>query len=119
RDELKVDRTEEYRQRQFPPATGSIADWRYTPIASPFSDFPYTSSISELMAKNSNARVYVGSGIYDMKTTTGAAMYLVAQSGWPKSRIHLSLYEGGHMAYTNESALKKFTDDIRAMVQGR
>jgi carboxypeptidase C (cathepsin A) len=71
------------------------------------------------MNKNPNFRVVVGSGIYDMKTTTGAAMYLMAQSGWPKSRARLSLYEGGHMAYTNESALKKFTDDVRQLVTGK
>ena len=39
--------------------------------------------------------------------------------GWPKSRARISLYEGGHMAYTNESALKKFTDDVRQLVSGR
>jgi carboxypeptidase C (cathepsin A) len=71
------------------------------------------------MNKNPKFRVYVGSGIYDMKTTLGAAEYLVAQSGWPKSRVRISYYEGGHMAYTNESALKKFTDDIRMMVTGK
>jgi carboxypeptidase C (cathepsin A) len=71
------------------------------------------------MNKNPKFRVFVGSGIYDMKTTTGAAEYLIAQSGWPKSRVHISYYEGGHMAYTNESALKKFTDDVRALVQGK
>jgi len=43
----------------------------------------------------------------------------VAQSGWSKARVRISRYEGGHMAYTNESALKKFTDDVRMLVQGK
>ena len=88
-------------------------------MASPFGDFPYTSSITEVMNKNPKFRVVVGSGIYDMKTTTGAAEYLVAQAGWPKDRVRISRYEGGHMAYTNESALKNFTDDVRRLVQGK
>ena len=122
RDELKVDRSDEYRRRQFPPSAESPrggGGWAYAAVASPFGDFPYTSSITEVMNKNPKFRVVVGSGIYDMKTTTGAAEYLVAQSGWPKTQVRISHYEGGHMAYTNESALRKFTDDVRALVQGK
>jgi len=122
RDELKVDRSDEYRRRQFPASgesPGGGGAWAYAAMASPFGDFPYTSSITEVMNKNPKFRVVVGSGIYDMKTTTGAAEYLVAQSGWPKDRVRISRYEGGHMAYTNESALKKFTDDVRSLVQGK
>ena len=145
RNELKVERSEEYRQRQLPPQGEAPAElagrgrggaggrgggraggggggggaWAYAPVASPFSDFAYTSSITEVFNKNPKFRVLVGSGIYDMKTTLGAADYLVAQSGWPKDRVRISLYEGGHMAYTNESALKKFADDVRSMVQGK
>ena len=123
KSELNVTRTEEYRRRQLPPSTATGgrggAPWSYAPIASPFGDFPYTSAITEVMNKNPKFRVYIGSGIYDMKTTTGAADYLVAQSGWPKSRVHVSYYEGGHMAYTNPRALAQFTADVRAMVEGR
>jgi carboxypeptidase C (cathepsin A) len=118
RDELKVDRADEYRQRQFPPQRGGRGEWVYTPVGSPFGDFPYVTSITEVMNRNPKFRIFVGSGIYDMKTTTGAADYLLAQAGWPKSRARISYYEGGHMAYTNESALKQFTDDIRTLVRG-
>ena len=122
RDELKVQRTDEYRRRQFPPSAGSGRGggaWAYANTASPFSDFAYTSSITEVMNKNPNFRIVIGSGIYDMKTTLGAAEYLIAQSGWPKERVLISHYEGGHMAYTNELALKKFTDDVRTLVKRR
>jgi carboxypeptidase C (cathepsin A) len=122
RDELEVDRPDEYRQRQFPPRGGGRGDpsggWAYAPTASPFGDFPYVASITEVMNKNPGFRVLVGSGIYDMKTTTGAADYLLAQAGWPTSRARIAYYEGGHMAYTNESALKQFTDDVRSLVRG-
>ena len=90
-----------------------------SPSASPFSDFPYTTSVTEVMNKNPNFRVVIGPGIYDMKTTLGAAEYLVTQSGWPKERVRISHYEGGHMAYTNELALQKFTDDVRMLVTGK
>ena len=121
RDELKVQSTEEYRRRQFPPTESGrgAGSWAYASSASPFSDFPYTASVTEVITKNPNFRVVIGSGIYDMKTTLGAAEYLVAQSGWPKERVRISHYEGGHMAYTNELALKKFTDDVRMLVTGK
>ena len=119
RDELKVDRPDEYRRRQFPAEVSDRNGWAYAPAGSPFSDFPYTASITEVMNANPNFRVVVGSGIYDMKTTTGAAEYLIAQSGWPATRVRISYYEGGHMAYTNESALKVFAADVRALVTGK
>jgi carboxypeptidase C (cathepsin A) len=126
RDVLKVTRPEEFRTRQLPPSTAGQGGrgnagggWAYAPGASPFNDFAYTSSVTEVLGKNPRFRVYVGSGIYDMKTTSGAADYLVAQSGWPKDRVRVSYYEGGHMAYTNPAALKQFNADVRAMAQGK
>ena len=98
---------------------GAGGGWTYAATGSPFADFPYTSSITEVINKNPRFRVLVGSGIYDMKTTTGAAEYLIAQSGWPRDRARISYYEGGHMAYSNEAALKKLTDDVRLLLQGK
>jgi len=126
RNELKVARSDEFRTRQFPPSTAGQGGrgnpgggWSYAPGASPFNDFAYTSSVTEVLNKNPKFRVYIGSGIYDMKTTSGAADYLVAQSGWPKDRVRVSYYEGGHMAYTNPAVLKQFNADVRAMAQGK
>jgi carboxypeptidase C (cathepsin A) len=124
RETLEVERTDEYRRRQFPvtgpdgrPAPGGGA-WAYRSVGSPFDDYPYSAPISEAFKRNPQFRVVVGSGIYDMKTTTGAAHYLVQQSGWPRSRVRMGYYEGGHMAYTNEQALAIFAADVRALVTG-
>jgi carboxypeptidase C (cathepsin A) len=133
KEHLRVERTDEYRPRQFPPTRppnaaggrggrgggGGVGAWEYSATGTPFGDFPYTASITAVMNANPKFRVVVGSGIYDMKTTTGAAEYLVSQSGWPKARTRISHYEGGHMAYTNETALKQFADDIRQLVRGQ
>ena len=127
RNELKSTRSDEFRTRQLPPSTAGQGGrgnaggggWAYASGASPFNDFAYTSSVTEVMTNNPKFRVYIGSGIYDMKTTAGAADYLVAQSGWPKDRVRVSYYEGGHMAYTNPAALKQFNADVRAMAQGK
>src|SRR4029453_5643042 len=61
KDELKVDRTDEYRQRQFPPEAagrrgaggrgggGGGGGWAYANTAPPFSDFPHTTPATDRM----------------------------------------------------------------------
>jgi carboxypeptidase C (cathepsin A) len=92
--------------------------WRWG-ATSPFGDWPYMASISDVMAKNPEFRVIIGTGYYDLLTTTGVAEYALAQSGWPKERAQMAYYDGGHMAYTVEKSLKKMMDDVRAFVSGK
>ena len=131
RTDLAVTRSQEYRQFHPAPTHDSLltrsaaggnpgAGWIYGPgTPNPFADFPYAASLGEMFERNPRFRLVVGSGIYDLKTTTGAAEYLLAQTGWPRDRTRLTRYEGGHMAYTNEAALAAFTADLRALLTGR
>ncbi|PZQ60242.1 MAG: peptidase S10 [Phenylobacterium zucineum] len=84
----------------------------------PFLDFDYQARINDAFAANPRFRLMIGTGIYDLTTTVGPARYMVSKSDWPRDRVFQRQYEGGHMAYTNEPALKAFTDDIRAWVLG-
>jgi hypothetical protein len=68
------------------------------------------------MDKNPGFRLLVGNGWTDTQTTVGAMDYLVSQAGWPRSRVRTATYRGGHMPYTIEASLKRFTDDVRALV---
>lgn len=61
----------------------------------------------------------IGTGIYDTTTTVGPARYLVARSNFPTDRVVLRTYEGGHMAYTNETALQALTEDVRAFISSK
>jgi carboxypeptidase C (cathepsin A) len=87
--------------------------------ASPFTDFDFPSAITRAMAAKPTFRLMVGTGIYDTSTTTGVARYLVARGTFPVDGVSLRTYDGGHMAYTNEAALKALTDDLRAFVTGQ
>lgn len=98
------------------PAPATFAGWDWGPGTSPFGDWPYGQAISDLMATQPGFRVFVANGYYDTQTTIGAMDYLVSQSGWPRDRVRTAYYQGGHMAYTNEASLKRFTDDVRAMI---
>ncbi len=85
----------------------------------PFNDYDYPAMIGEAFAANPKFRLMVGTGIYDLTTTVGPARYLAAQGYFPKDQVSQKTYEGGHMAYTNEPALKAFTSDVRAFVTPR
>lgn len=87
--------------------------------ASPFGDWPYMAPLADVMARNPSFRVAVGIGYHDLLTTLGAAEYAAAQSGWPKERVSIFRYDGGHMAYTVEASLKKMMDDVRTLISGK
>jgi carboxypeptidase C (cathepsin A) len=112
-NDLKVDWPESYI-----PFAGidNLDAWKWGG-SGPFADWPYGDQLLKVMNANPRFHVLIGNGYHDTQTTVGAAEYAVRQSGWPQGRATLSYYEGGHMAYTVEGSAKKFTGDIRALVQ--
>ena len=112
RDTLKVGDLGAYNTRS--PVT---AGWRYAEgPASPFSDYPFMSAVSEVFALNPDFRALMINGHQDTQTTTGAMDYGLALSGWPKDRASARSYQGGHMAYSVEASLAQMMDDVRAFV---
>lgn len=99
------------------PFTGGLNGWDWGVNKSPFGDWPYGATITEMFAANPNFRLLVGNGWTDTQTTVGAMEYLAAQAAWPRDRLRLATYEGGHMAYTIPASNKAFTGDVRAMVE--
>ena len=105
--------------RMAAPGTGA---WRYDPTGGaggPFWDYNYPASISAAFKANPKFRLMIGGGYYDLTTTIGPARYMVAKSDWPRDRVLMRDYVGGHMAYTHEPTLERLTDDIRAFVTSR
>ncbi len=59
----------------------------------------------------------IGTGIYDLTTHGRAGALPRCSKAIPATAAYeLRQYEGGHMAYTNEAALKAITGDVRAFV---
>jgi carboxypeptidase C (cathepsin A) len=83
---------------------------------SPFADWPYMKLLSEVFDANSQFRLMIGNGWQDTQTTVGAALLARDQSGWPRERVSMHFYQGGHMAYSVESSLRELTSDLRAFV---
>lgn len=114
RDELHVQTPLEYRIDS--PVTSGLEGWDWGKSKSPFGDWPYMEAIRQVMERDPKFRVMMAAGYHDTATTIGASEYAVAQSGWPRDRVTMRYYQGGHMAYTIEASLKQMMDDVRTFV---
>lgn len=95
--------------------------WAYQPTSGaggPFDDYDYDQGIAKAMAANPRFRLMLGTGVFDTTTTLGTARYLAAQATYPRDRIVLKEYEGGHMAYSNPDARTAMARDLRAFIAG-
>jgi carboxypeptidase C (cathepsin A) len=110
-DDLKIDDVDDYTTRD-PVEDG----WNYGGAASPFSDWPFPTLLTNVFAANPKFRLMVMNGYEDTQTTVGAAQYLVDRSGWPQDRVSIHFYQGGHTAYSVEGSLRRMTSDIRVLV---
>ncbi len=102
--------------RRQAPDTGS---WVYTPTrgdGGPFADWDYPASITAAMKAKPTFRLMITTGYYDLMTAIGPAQFMVAKSDWPKDRVTLHRYVGGHMSYTHAPSLVAITDDVRAFI---
>jgi hypothetical protein len=68
------------------------------------------------MAAEPKLRLFVGTGLYDLTTTVGAADYLVAQSTLAPDRISTAHYLAGHVAYSDDASWRALMRDIRAFL---
>ena len=110
--DLGVPSTQEYLTDS--PVKG-LNDWDWKDHT-PFSQFAYSDTLGVLLDKNPQARVLVSAGHFDTMTTTGASRYLVDQAAWPRQRVTLKYYRGGHMAYSIEDSARAMAEDLRALV---
>lgn len=111
-DELQVHWSEPYLASA---GVGGLEDWGWG-ATTPFSDWPYYKRITQMFDANPHYRVFVANGYFDTQTTVGAAHYLVTQAGWPKDRVRLKYYDGGHMGYSVDATARRFSNDIRAFI---
>ena len=114
RDDLGIANPDAYITES--PVKG-FGDWEWDGNGtSPFADWPYPKLLSEVFAANPKFRLMIGNGYEDTQTTVGAAQYLVDRSDWPRDRVSLHFYQGGHTTYSVEASLRQITDDIRTMM---
>lgn len=67
--------------------------------------------------RNQRLRVFVGSGHFDLVTTTGNADYQFTHMGLPQPRVTLKTYASGHMPYLGDDSALKLADDLREFIK--
>ncbi|WP_210163257.1 S10 family peptidase [Niveispirillum irakense] len=107
-DRLKVPDAADYRVLVRP--TG---EWDYGGAPSPFTDWPFMAPVEAAMRDDPEFRLFVGTGLYDLTTTIGAADYLRAQSTGPADRMMFTRYAAGHVAYSDDASWRQFLADVR------
>jgi carboxypeptidase C (cathepsin A) len=72
--------------------------------------------IGDEMRRNSQFRVLLAMGYYDLTTPFFAVENSMYQTGMIPGRVTFAYYEAGHMMYVHEPSLAKLAGDIRAFI---
>lgn len=91
-------------------------NWAYGAGDSPFNDWPFMARLEAAMAAEPKLRLFVGTGLYDLTTTVGAADYLFAQSDLAADRFVNRAYRSGHVAYSDDASWRALMGDIREFI---
>lgn len=94
---------------------GNVYPWNYSNVQNQYLNV--AESLRDAMTKNTNLKVYVGSGYYDFATPYFTAMYDVEHMFLkPEFRKNLRhyFYESGHMYYIHKPSMIQFKKDIDA-----
>lgn len=75
--------------------------------------------IGRAMRENSDFRVMVASGYYDLATPFFASENTFNANGIDTGRVTFTYYPAGHMMYVHEPSLDMLVRDIRAFIAGR
>lgn len=93
---------------------GNVRPWNYN-VQNQFLNV--AEQLRDAMTKNTQLKVYVGSGYYDFATPYFTAMYDVAHmflSEELRSHVRHHFYESGHMYYINMPSMIQFKKDVDA-----
>lgn len=90
-------------------------NWRTVPKGAYWEPTPVSVSrkLAETMKRNTQMKVMVASGYYDLICPFFDAEFTFSRNGIDYSKITMKYYEGGHMMYTHEPDFKKLLKDIR------
>ncbi len=90
-------------------------NWNYSSTLNPYTMINVTGSLKEIMNTNRYLKAFVPCGYYDLATPYCSNKYFVSHLNLDESlkqNITMEFYEAGHMMYTHEDVIGKFTQDI-------
>jgi carboxypeptidase C (cathepsin A) len=111
---LKVDM-----DRPYMTSGGSLigGKWRWRPVPDGqyWEPMPVNTAdqLGETMRRNTDMKVLVANGYYDLICPFFDAEYTFARNGIVRERVTMTYYEAGHMMYVHQPDLVKIAKDIR------
>jgi carboxypeptidase C (cathepsin A) len=103
-------------------ASGMGGSWNWKPVPDgSYWEPSYVSTaraLSEAMHRNTQMKVMVANGYYDLITPFFDAEYTFARHDFPQDRIHMTYYEAGHMMYNRQEDFDALAKDIREFLEG-
>lgn len=75
-----------------------------------------TRRLSNAMRRNTQLKVMVACGYYDLITPFFDAEYTFSRNGFPKDRIELKYFPSGHMIYNHHPDFEKLANDIKTFI---
>ncbi len=96
----------------------TIWNWRPVPKGEGWEPAPVNVArkLAETMRRNTDMKVMVASGYYDLICPFFDAEYTFSRNGIQRDRITMTYYEAGHMMYTHEADFIQLSQDIRAFL---
>ena len=96
--------------------SGNVQPWAWGGKPSPFSVVP---NLSEAMKNNRNMKVFVAAGYYDHACPFATIDYALDQlllTPELQRNISRRYYQAGHMVYTPQFELTRFTEDVKEFI---
>lgn len=93
--------------------TGNVQPWNYDSFTGRYVDA--SESLRSAMTSNPYLKLYVACGYYDLATPHFAMQYTINHLGLDSSlmpNVTVSNFEGGHMMYIYEPAMKELRDQL-------
>jgi len=94
--------------------------WRWRPVPDDHAWEPSMISVArklgETMRRNTQMKVLVASGYFDLICPFLDAEYTFSRNGIVRERVKMTYYEAGHMMYVHEPDFIKLSGDIRAFL---
>jgi carboxypeptidase C (cathepsin A) len=105
------------------PHTPSAEIWEYWNGRPVKMDRPWEPSsvnvarrLSNALRRNSELKVLVASGYYDLATPFYEAEYTMGRHAIFPDRIEFTYYEAGHMIYIHGPSLERFLSNVRRFI---
>ncbi|MFZ5610195.1 MAG: S10 family peptidase [Pseudomonadota bacterium] len=108
--------TIEREYKVLPRDPGRDWDWSMDGSGRGFGNVNVAPMLGEAMRENTDMRVLLAAGYYDLATPFFAAENTMATNGIVAERLVKTYYEAGHMMYLHRPSLEKLARDIRQFI---